>query len=190
MNLELHTFNEKELLAAFKKGGDMELLGQLYAPYMPLVYGVCLKYLKNRETAQDAVMEVFEKLAVELKKHPVPENFKTWLYVVTKNFCLMRLRHNGSENRAFKKMSDEIMNNGFHVHPLDDIENYQWDAKLKECLEKLKTQQRSSIELFYYGKKCYKEIATQLQTDEKKVKSDIQNGKRNLKLCLEEHHEA
>jgi RNA polymerase sigma-70 factor (ECF subfamily) len=160
-------------------------MGSLYHPYMPLVYGVCLKYLKDRAQAQDAVMDIFEKLAIELIKHNTPDVFKTWLYVVAKNFCLMKLRHDSSESNALKKMSVEFMDNGFSVHPLDEDEEVDLSPALKNCMEKLKEVQRKSIELFYYKKLCYKEIAAHLNIPEKKVKSDIQNGKRNLKLCLE-----
>lgn len=173
------------LIKKYKDTNSLEILGELYHPFMPLVYGVCLKYLKNRETSQDAVIDIFEKLAVELKKHEIPVNFKTWLYVVTKNFCLMKLRKDGSESKAFKKMSDEIMDNGYSVHPLDKDEDVDLSPVLKACMEKLKEKQRISIEMFYYKKLTYKEIAVNLKVDEKKVKSDIQNAKRNLKICIE-----
>ncbi|MDA3892186.1 MAG: sigma-70 family RNA polymerase sigma factor [Salinivirgaceae bacterium] len=173
------------LIRQYKTSKKLEVLGELYQPYMPLVYGVCLKYLKNRDAAQDAVMDIFEKLAMELLKHDTPDNFKTWLYVVVKNFCLMKLRKDGSENRAFQKMSVEFMDNGFSLHPLDESDEVDFSPALVECMKKLKERQRKAIELFYYKKLCYKEIADQLKTEEKKVKSDIQNGKRNLKICIE-----
>ncbi len=179
--------SESELIRKYKETNNIDFLGKLYQPYMPLVYGVCLKYLKNRDMAQDAVMDIFEKLTVELRTHAAPNNFKTWLYVVTKNFCLMKLRHDGSENLAFKNMSVEFMDNGFLPHPLDDDEEVDLLPVLKKCMEKLKEMQRKSIELFYYKKLCYKEIAENLNIAENKVKSDIQNGKRNLKICIEEN---
>lgn len=176
---------EKTLIENFKNTNNLDLLGELYKPYMSLVYGVCLKYLKDQALAQDAVMDIFEKLIVELHKHDIPQNFRTWLYVVTKNFCLMKLRHDGSENRAFKKMSTEIMDIDFIMHPIDESDDIDLSPILLECIKKLKEEQRKSIELFYYKKLCYKEIADNLNIAEKKVKSDIQNGKRNLKLCIE-----
>ncbi|MBK8807026.1 MAG: sigma-70 family RNA polymerase sigma factor [Bacteroidales bacterium] len=155
---------------------------------MHLVYGVCLKYLKNRSDAQDAVIEIFEKLSVDIDKFDIDKEFRTWLYVVTKNFCLMKLRHDGSVNRAFEKTSLNFMENDTFVHPIDEIEEDSMNLSpiLAECLKRLKEQQRLSIELFYYKKMCYKEIATQLTLSEKQIKTDIQNGKRNLKICIEE----
>ena len=177
--------NEFELIKEYKATNNLDLLGELYDPYMPLVYGVCLKYLKDRSMAQDAVMDIFEKLIIELHKHEIPKNFKTWLYVVTKNFCLMKLRHDGSESRAYKKMSVEFMDNEFAAHPIDEEDDIDLSPILKKCMDRLKAEQRTSIELFYYNKLCYKEISDKLEIAEKKVKSDIQNGKRNLKLCIE-----
>jgi RNA polymerase sigma-70 factor (ECF subfamily) len=177
---------ESQLIVAYKKSHEVSLVGKLYAPYMNLVYGVCLKYLKDRASAQDAVMDIFEKLTTDLLKYDTPDYFKTWLYVVTKNFCLMKLRKDGSISKAIKKIADEFMENGISLHPLDELDdNPDLMPKLKECMEKLKEQQRVSIELFYYKKMCYREISEQMQLDEKKVKSAIQNGKRNLKICLE-----
>lgn len=177
--------NETHLINRFKASNNIELIGELYKPYMPLVYGVCLKYLSNSELAKDAVMDIFEKLLVELKKHETPENFRVWLYVVAKNFCLMQLRSAKSENSAFKKMSKEFMENGFDLHPVDVEEPQDLSSVLKECIDKLKEEQRKAIELFYFKKLCYREIAEELCVEEKTIKSSIQNGKRNLKNCIE-----
>jgi len=176
---------ESQLINQYKASGKIELIGELYAPYMPLVYGVCLKYLSNRDLAKDAVMDIFEKLLVELKKHETPDNFRVWLYVVAKNFCLMQLRSAKAENTAFKKMSGEFMENGFEMHPADIDTEPDLNPVLKECIEKLKEEQRQAVELFYFNKLCYREIAEKLELEEKTIKSNIQNGKRNLKICIE-----
>jgi RNA polymerase sigma-70 factor, ECF subfamily len=178
---------DEELLNRFLTGGDLEVLGVLYSRYMSLVYGVCLKYLRSREDSRDAVMRIFEKIANEPGKHR-PENFRAWLYVVTKNFCLMELRSAATIKGKYEEWAtDQIifMESGEIPHPLDS-ESSQMDKSLQECIEKLEQQQRASVELFYYGNKCYKEIAESLATDEKRVKSLLQNGKRNLKICLED----
>lgn len=177
---------DEKLLEQFLSSGDIDLLGALYKRYMPLVYGVCLKYLKNRDDAQDAVISIFEKLVSEVRKHSI-QNFRPWLYVLAKNFCLMELRSAGSERLRMKKFTDEseaFMENGESMHPIDK-EDSQIDRALAECIEKLKAEQRECVNLFYYKNKCYREIASLLKLDELKVKSHLQNAKRNLKLCLE-----
>lgn len=153
---------------------------------MHLVYGVGLKYLGNRDQAKDAVMQVFEKLVVEVDRHEIRQ-FKSWLYVLTKNYCLMQLRSEKSRvkrERIWGGEQDVIMETDDLLHPIDNEEALK-DAALKECIEKLKNGQKQCIEKFYFENKCYSDIAALLKTDEKKVKSDLQNGKRNLKICLE-----
>jgi RNA polymerase sigma-70 factor (ECF subfamily) len=177
--------NDEELLVQFRNSGNLDILGELYSRYLHLVYGVSLKYLLNRSDAQDATMHVFEKLVTELPKHEVT-NFKSWLYVMTKNYCFMELRSRKTDEKRLEglKTEQEFMESEGELHPLDKEEGSVEDA-LKVCIEKLKADQKACIELFYYQKKCYQEIADDLKMDEKKVKSFLQNGKRNLKICLE-----
>ena len=185
----LKSRSDEELLAEFKSGGDLEVLGELYSRYLQLVYGVCLKYLKEREEAKDAVMQIFEKLIIEIPRHNI-ENFRSWLHVVTKNFCLMHLRSGRSEKEKFADLSNDpeyFMETVTDLHPLDEDGDLKMvDSALEDCIERLKEEQKSCIRLFYFDNMCYNEIAVNLGINEKKVKSHLQNGKRNLKICLEE----
>lgn len=174
---------ESKLIDAFQSTGDLSVLGRLYKPYLNLVYGVCLKYLKQREDAQDAVNNIFEELIVKLPKQEVL-NFKSWLYVVTKNHCLMLLRKNKSRGHS-EELSEPIMESQEILHPKDKIDLEENLVKLETCIAKLKAEQKVCIELFYLKKMCYEEIVIQTKYELKKVKSYIQNGKRNLKLCVE-----
>lgn len=167
------------------------MLGNLYSRYMHLVYGVCLKYLKNRDDAKDAVMQIFEKLITEMRQHEIRQ-FKSWLYVLTKNYCLMQLRSQKATDRRINNYKiDHVtsVESIMELHPIDK-EDAEKDLPLKECLEKLNDEQKICIRLFYFENKCYHEIAESLKLDEKKVKSHLQNGKRNLKICLEKRNET
>jgi RNA polymerase sigma-70 factor (ECF subfamily) len=180
---------DKGLLKEFTATGDLNVLGRLYSDYMPLVYGVCLKYLKNREESKDAVMQIFEKLIVEIPKQEI-DNFRNWLHIVTKNYCLMQLRSQKTKDeRMSDHMTDSVtfMENSSFMHPIDE-DGQQLDIALADCIERLKGEQKICIQQFYYDNRCYNEIAGNLDIDEKKVKSHLQNAKRNLKLCLEEKH--
>ena len=182
--------SDEELINEFNSGGDLEVLGELYKEYMHLVYGVCLKYLKDRDESMDAVMQIFEKLIVEIPKQKIG-NFRSWLYVVTKNYCLMQLRSKKSEDQRFSEWTldqGNFMENGDYLHPIDN-EDHETDKVLAECIEGLKDEQKECIQQFYYEDRCYSEIAKNLGIDEKKVKSNLQNGKRNLKHCIEEKNE-
>jgi len=181
---------DRDLLKSYLQKGDLEILGSLYKRYIDLVYGVCLKYLKSREDSEDAVMEIFEKLIIELEKHRV-DNFKSWLYVLTRNYCLMKLRSDGKDGkRTIELREDKVafMESDAELHPIDK-DNNELDGALKDCISKLKEEQHRCIELFYFENRCYREIADLLKLDEKKVKSHLQNAKRNIKLCLEKKDE-
>jgi RNA polymerase sigma-70 factor, ECF subfamily len=184
--------SDDELLTEFRSGGDLKVLGELYSGYIHLVYGVCLKYLKNREEANDGVMQIFEKLIKEIPKHNI-ENFKSWLHVVTRNYCLMQLRSYSSEKEKFNEWINDpvvFMETVTDLHPLDEDEKTELMEKaLEDCIKRLKEDQKKCIMQFYYENRCYNEISENLGLDEKKVKSHLQNGKRNLKICLEEKNE-
>ncbi len=176
---------DEELLQLFDRNGSLDTLGVLYSRYMHLVYGVSLKFLGNREDAKDVVMQIFEKLIIDLPGQEV-RNFKSWLYVLTKNHCLMQIRSNKSAGGKMEgyKIEQEFMESEQEMHPIDK-EDHSVEEALKHCIEQLKNEQKQCIDLFYYQKLCYQEIAEKLKMSEKKVKSFLQNGKRNLKICLE-----
>jgi RNA polymerase sigma-70 factor (ECF subfamily) len=182
--------SDDELIEEFTASGDLEILGELYSGYMHLVYGVSLKYLKDREEAMDTVIQIFEKLITDIPRQKI-ENFRSWLHVVVKNYCLMKIRSGKSRSEKYHEWADDpgnFMEKGYVLHPIDD-EKEDIGAALADCIERLKEEQKECIKQFYYENRCYNEIARNLELDEKKVKSHLQNGKRNLKLCLEEKNE-
>ena len=148
---------------------------------MPLVFGLCLKYFNDTHQAEDAVMDIFDHLVTKLREHHVT-HFKSWLYMVTKNHCLGKLRKNNSdkvkEKEAFRMYSEQIF------HP-DEVEDIATKEKLKACMQKLKKEQSDCIRLFYLQEKSYQEVSDETGYDWNTVRSHIQNGRRNLKKCLE-----
>lgn len=173
--------SETEILATYRQSGNTELLGELFDQYSHLVFGVCMKYLKNTEDSQDAVMQIFEKLISDLRKHEVL-NFKSWVCSVARNHCLMQLRGKKIMLSDAENLS-ESMEFSYELH-LDTNKEDEL-KKLSQALSQLPDHQRQCIELFYLEQKCYKDIADQTGYDIKAVKSHIQNGKRNLKIYLE-----
>jgi RNA polymerase sigma-70 factor (ECF subfamily) len=130
-------------------------------------------------------MQIFETLVTDVPRFEI-RNFKSWLYGVSRNHCLMKLRADKTEKKRHDQFSAEIiMESGSKLHPVEETDNLDLQVQLKECMEQLKNDQRQCVELFYYQHRCYKEIADELSFDENKVKSFIQNGKRNLKICIE-----
>ena len=186
-NIPTNALPDKELVNLFRTSGNMEALAVLFQRYMDLLYGVCLKYLKQPETAKDAVMQIFEELVAKLPKHEV-DNFKSWLYTLAKNYCLMQLRtpknlKTTEFNPDSMQLEEEMHLNGIQVKE----ENLQ---KLERCLQTLSSEQKKAVELFYLQNKCYKEIAEATGIEWNKVRSFIQNGRRNLKICMEKEPET
>lgn len=183
-NIPNNDATDKDLVAAFKKSGDLEPLSILYQRYMDLVFGVCLKYFKDAERSRDGVMDIFDELTRKLKAHEV-DNFKGWLHVLARNYCLMQLR--SPRNLKTTEFNPSVMQSGQNAHlngeVLEKEENFR---KLEQCLEQLTDEQRTAVRLFYLENKCYNEIAEMTGFEWNKVRSYIQNGKRNLKICIEQ----
>lgn len=170
--------SENEKLEKYAQTGNLKLLGEIYADYMHLVFGVCLKYFKNTQDAEDAVGLIFEKLIIDLRKHTVT-NFKSWLYVTARNFCLMELRKRSKViNSSIEGMEYSLPEHPIEEEPVDE-------EKLEECIDKLPDEQKNCIKLFYLEQSSYQQLTEKLNLTLNKVKSAIQNGKRNLKICLE-----
>lgn len=185
---QLAKLTDQELLDRYKNSQDKIYLGEIFDRYSPLVLGVSMKYLKDKEKSKDLTMHVFEKLVTELVKRNITD-FKPWLYQVTKNECFMVLRKEKSSQEKeiqFQKDEDSLMEFEDFTHLTDDkINRERLLIQLEECINNLNTEQQQSIQLFYIEEKSYQEVSDALKFELKKVKSYIQNGKRNLKMCLE-----
>jgi RNA polymerase sigma factor (sigma-70 family) len=176
------SLSDAELLNEFQSTHGLVALSELFMRYNTLVYGVCLKYLKDRDNAKDMVMHIYEKLPSKLKNYEVV-NFKSWLYTTSKNECLMQLR---SQKGRFKENLDaSLMENELVLHLEDEPEMEPNLSKLEKCIEELASEQKYCVQLFFLKEKCYKEITETTGFEMGKVKSYIQNGKRNLKICME-----
>jgi RNA polymerase sigma factor (sigma-70 family) len=180
-NLIKH-ISDQQLLDNYHADHDNKWLGILLERYTLLLLGVCMKYLKNEEEAKDAVQQIFFKVILEVDKYKV-NYFKSWIYMITKNHCLMKLRKRpghlpiGDEDRmadaSAADQEDQIY-----------FQNEQLQESIHEALHELGKEQKQCITLFYLEKRSYHEIADRTGFTLMQVKSHIQNGKRNLKLML------
>ena len=187
-NHNIKSFSDTELLIAYKKSNDTNNIGELFERYTHLIFGVCMKYLKNEEDSKDAVMQIFENLIEDLKVQEI-SNFKSWIYSVSKNHCLMILRKGKTVGKArenlFEKIKAEVMESVDVIHQHNKVDLNDKIPELKKGIELLNTEQRKCIELLYLHDKSYNEVSQITGYSLKQVKSYIQNGKRNLKIYLE-----
>lgn len=174
--------SDGELIERFKETGDSDSLARLYERYLALVFGLCLKYLEDATLAEDAVMSIFEELLVKVPHHEI-RNFRSWLYTFAKNHCLMQLRREGKNPTVL--FDPGFMHSQENLHPMDEPAENGREQVLRECMRTLSPQQRSCIKLFYYEGKSYKEIAEMKCEEVGHIRSYIQNGRRNLRNCIE-----
>ena len=179
--------SDEALVSLYRKTKDMGIIGELFERYTHLVYGVCLKYLKNEDRCKDAVMEIFEELFVKLSVHEV-RNFKSWLYSVSRNYCLMEIRREGTTFRIKERLLDDFRQEGMEFDPvrhlLEEEEYTISDEVLLKAFESLVPGQAECVRMMYLENKTYKNIALETGYSMNEVKSHIQNGKRNLKNYL------
>lgn len=181
---------ETDLLKEYRQTGDLSILGKLYEPQMEMVFAIAMKYFKDEDDAKDAVMQIFEELIPKLRQHEV-ENFKAWLGMVTRNFCLMALRKKNLIVADGEIFADEDSSENHFMefstieHLNDDFDVEQNLTKLEDCLKTLNSEQKQSVELFFMQEKTYQEVSQLTGFEINKVKSYLQNGKRNLKNCIE-----
>lgn len=172
---------DAELLQNFYKDHDNKWLGILLPRYTLLLLGVCMKYLKNEEDARDCVQQIFLKVINELQKYKV-DYFKSWIYMIAKNHCLMKLR--GNKNVSVELNEKIIPAEEGQIDKTDLIEKETLLAKMQQAIKQLNREQQECVNLFYLQKKSYSEVSEITGFSMLQVKSHLQNGKRKLKLLM------
>lgn len=174
---------DQELLDRYYEQHQNEWLGILLQRYTLLLFGVCMKYLKNEEEAKDAVQQVFMKALTELQKYKV-DYFKSWIYMVARNYCLMKLR---GKNAKIPVSLDHL-----EIAGPDEIQAQKGSLEkdkaldlMERSLQELNKEQKLCVTLFYMEKKSYQDIMNSTGFTMMQVKSHLQNGKRNLKLIFD-----
>jgi RNA polymerase sigma-70 factor (ECF subfamily) len=187
----IEQYSDAALLDLYKKDKDTKWIGYLFERYTLLVFGVCMKYLKQVNDAKDATQQVFEKAFVEVNKYEVTY-FKSWMYSIARNHCLMQLRGKGLQTVFMETLPEELGENFNTQELLDAKENLheQQIENLGDAIAHLNQEQQLCIDLFYLQKLSYKEIEEKTGYSFQQVKSHIQNGKRNLRIYLEQQQKA
>ncbi len=183
---KISNLTDNELLEKYRQDGNSTWLGELYNRYSHLVFGLCIKYLKDEESARDAVLAIFEKLITELRSREV-STFQHWLYAVSKNHCLLVLRTEGREAKRKVVYHHEV--SGHVVEENDILSHTQMREtgllRLEAAILRLNEEQKECITLFYLQERSYKDIVETTGYTIGEVKSHLQNGRRNLRLLLD-----
>jgi RNA polymerase sigma-70 factor (ECF subfamily) len=177
--------SDAEILEQYYRDKNQEWIGILLERYTLLLFGVCMKYLKNEDDAKDCVQQIFLKVLTEAPKYRI-EYFKSWLYMVAKNHCLMKLRGKGAKN--VRELNEDAIPHT-DLEKTELLQNEETYELLEEALQDLNEEQRQCVILFYLKKKSYQQVAEKTGYTLLQVKSFIQNGKRNLRIMLEKRLE-
>ncbi|PBQ31136.1 RNA polymerase subunit sigma-24 [Sphingobacteriaceae bacterium] len=179
--------SDEELVLDYFHSGNKKVVGDLFERHVKTVFGVCLFYFRDKDQAKDAVMQIFEKLITDLRKTEV-KNFKGWLSFVVRNFCISELRKNQGKHFVPETYLDfEVREPSFdEEEKLKRVNEELLLEHMNNALPELKENQRVCVEAFYLKGLSYQEISDSTPFTVNEVKSFIQNGKRNLKLLIEE----
>ncbi|MEO7309169.1 MAG: sigma-70 family RNA polymerase sigma factor [Chitinophagaceae bacterium] len=173
-----------ELVLLYKQTTDQNLLATLYSRYADLVFGVSLKHLKDPDAAADAGLDIYEELVHKVLKHEIGY-FKGWLHTLTRNHCLMKLR--SQKNKRTVDLPNHLMQTEDAMHLSAALEKEGQLSRLEACIEHLNSDQKKVVQLFYLEEKCYNDITSITGLEWNMVRSHIQNGRRNLKICMDQH---
>ena len=181
----VHKLSDEEIISLYKEKQWNSCIDELYQRYSHMVFGVCLKYVKQTENAEDLTLSLFASLTEKLLQHQV-QHFKSWLYVSARNSSLMFLRAN-KMNQELKQ--DDLLYDDSDQRLDEKLEKDELIESLIMVFEELKQEQRICVQLFYLQKKSYEEVAKITNYSMKEVKSHLQNGRRNLKILLDKRKE-
>jgi RNA polymerase sigma factor (sigma-70 family) len=179
-NHKYSQYSDEDLISFYRLEQNQKIIGEFYARYGHLVFGVCLRIIKNKQDCEDITMQIFQQLGAKLNQHQITY-FKSWLYQVTRNECLMVLRKSGKNREVEYNEHMDISNDADPKEKNTEC----FERNLEAALDELKAEQREAIQLFYEQEKTYAQIAAETNWELNKVKSYIQNAKRNLKILLQ-----
>jgi len=178
--------SDQELIERYKHKKDQRFVGVLFERYSHLVFGLCLKYLKDEEKSKDAVLQIFETLMQSLLDHEV-KYFKSWLFSVSRNHCLMQLRSTASKQAKQEQIQEHVQ--FMSIDRSEELEEREMQLnELEGALEKLRPEQKECIQLFYLNGNSYQDVAESTGYTPNEVKSFLQNGKRNLRIIITQQH--
>jgi RNA polymerase sigma-70 factor (ECF subfamily) len=186
-----HNFKQQtdmELVALYRQSEDTKIVGELFIRYKHIVFGVALKYLKDTSLSQDALLDVFNNLFEQLLKYKI-DDFKSWLLTVTRNYCFKILKENAKTSSLEYAHNNDLLSIDFMENEQSinhHVEKENSLQRLEQALTKLKSEQKQCVSLFYLDDKSYQEVSCITGFTVKKVKSYIQNGKRNLQIIMDD----
>jgi len=150
--------------------GDTHAFAVLVDRYKNLVFTLSFKMLQNREEAEEVSQDEFIKVYRSLPKFKSESKFSTWLYKITYNTCLDRLR---SKKRTTQIVSvDDFGEKEVRtlINVLDTIEERERKQMIQNCLNLLPGEDSFLLTLYYFQENSLKEISKIMGINENNMK--------------------
>jgi len=156
--------------------------------HQKFVFSTAMRYLKNREDAEDASQEVFIKALRNLKNFRGDSNIKTWLYRITSNLCSNILRKQklrnmfsyGDDREDFYDIADG------NISAQKKLEIEEFENKFLNSLNELPKKQRETFALRYFEEMTYEEISGVLGTSVGGLKANYFQAVKKLSKYLKD----
>jgi len=166
--------------------GQHEAFGHLVTRYQGLVYRVCLKITGEAESAKDMAQEVFIKAYKALPSFRGQSSFSTWLYRIAYRTCLDWKRANDREWRHRSTATYTENDWVTSQTPEHAALRKEASAELDENLNSLAEPYRSVVQLYYFQRHSYQEIAEQKGVSVKTVESQLYRARQMMRRSGEE----
>ena len=179
------TTNDEEILISAIKNGNSKAYAQLVERYKDLVFSLAIRMLKNREEAEEVSQDAFIKVFRSLESFKGDSKFSTWIYRVTYNACLDRIKKN-------KKYQNDVAIDEFTFNKLDDIDNAldqmiveERNLLIKKSINKLQENDAALLTLFYFEELSLIEISEIINIEVNTVKVQLYRARKKLAVILE-----
>jgi len=166
--------------------GNTNAFSILVDRYKDLVFSLALKMVKNREEAEEVAQDTFIKVFKSLSKFKGDSKFSTWIYKVTYNTCLDRLKKQKREQQVVS--IDEFNTNQIKSidNALDKMENEEREKAIQDCIQLLPADDAFLLTLFYFEEQSLEEIAKVIGLTANNVKVKLFRSRKKLTTILKE----
>jgi RNA polymerase sigma-70 factor (ECF subfamily) len=165
-------------------GGDSHAFAVLVDRYKNFVFTLSIKMLQNREEAEEVAQDVFIKVYRSLQKFKTESKFSTWLYRITYNTCLDKMRSKKRNTPVFSFdhfAEDEAVS---LINVLDTIEERERKQMIQKCLDLLPAEDSFLLTLYYFQENSLKEISKIMSINENNLKIKLFRSRRRLTAIL------
>lgn len=159
---------DDHLIKQFKQG-DVKAYEQIFRTYYPALCLFALKFLKDKEEAEEVVQDLFCKLWEKRKELAITTSLKSYLYGAIRINSIRKLQSESLHHSHH----EEILRLSSSKEFVDDLERNELQSRIHQCIANLPEQRRKVFELSRFQDKKYKEIAEEMAISVKTVENHM-----------------